>query len=123
MNRRSDPIDNYLNDITTALPYSDYIKDNVGKYVIVDKKPYLVKGIKFRHTLDTFSTNRILQCFVSVDNTRDDLYLAITLSEQQIYNLMDNPMVLIDLINSHLRQSLKFIPKNKTTDLLFKNEG
>lgn len=123
VSRRNDPIDNFLDDVTTALPYSDYIRDNIGKYIIIDNKPYLVKGIKFRHTVEHTTNNRVIQAFIGVENTRDDVYLAIFIDLDLIYAAMDNPMIIIDLVNSHLGQKLKFLPKNKVTDLLFKNEG
>ena len=123
--RRSDLIDNFLDDVTTALPYSDYIRSNIGNYVIIDNKPYVIKGVSFRHSKDntTRANGYLIQCFIKVENTRDDIYLAISVDESQVIQFMDNPMLLIDLINSHLRQKLKFLAKNKTTDLLFKNEG
>lgn len=116
-------IDNYLNDITTALPYSDYIRKNLGSYVIIDDKPYVLKAIRFRHTRDDFSPNYHLQCFLSLQGDVDDAYFVVTLSKDIIFDSMDEPMILIDLVNAHLRQKLKFVPKNETTDLLFKNEG
>ena len=118
-------IESFLNDITTALPYSNYIKTNIGNYVILQDKPYIIKGMKFRHYVDslTRADGYVIQCFVILDNTRDDAYFSLYFNKEQIVNCMDKPMVLIDLINSHLRQKLQFIAKNKTTDLLFKNEG
>lgn len=118
-------IENFLNDVTTALPYSDYIRSNVGNYVIIENKPYVIKGIKFRHSKDntTRANGYLIQCFIQVENTRDDAYLAISVDESQVIQFMDRPMILIDLINAHLCQKLKFLAKNKTTDLLFKKEN
>lgn len=121
--RKREHIDRFLDDLTTVLPYSEYIKINVGSYVIMDKKPYLVKGIKFKHTTDYTTNNRIIQCFIGVENTRDDVHLSFFMDEQLIYSSMDNPDFLIDLVNSHIAEKIKFVPKNKVTELLFKNEG
>lgn len=123
-------VNNFLNDVTTALPYSDYIRRNVGNYVILKDKsgidqPWVVKGFAFRHTVDHAAKTPvyIIQCFVKLDNTRDDAYFSLYYSQDLILQLMDNPQILIDQINASLRKELKFIAKNKTTDLLFKSEG
>lgn len=121
--KRPKHIENFLNDVTTALPYSDYIRANIGNYVIINEKPHVIKGVSFRHIQDETSTNYIVQCFVKVENINESAYFGVSLSQDQITNCMDNPMILIDLINAYLRQKLKFVAKNKTTDLLFKNEG
>lgn len=125
-------VKNYLDDITTALRYHEYVRTHIGKYIIFkgekDKKPRILYNIRFGHRPALYSNEYVIFCSFELQDPID-----VTLSENRVLEMaldttlvvdtMDKPEFLIDLIVSNMSQNVDFIAKNKTTDLLFKNES
>jgi hypothetical protein len=116
-------IHNFVEDWLIALPYSEILRKYVGNYVIVGDKPYTLSGFKFNKTIIIPPGQHItINCELLIKDYNKQLRIDFSISELDIENCMEYPTLFRDILINNIQRHVKFIPKNKVTDLLFKRE-